>query len=174
MLCYSSEQKGILVISSQRMPIAKRELYPSSQKPRKTCKHYVSKEKCILAVGSQGIPTALKGKVYPQKSYISVPVWGDCLPSKVLKSLFQERFPFCMSNILVPAWVVSPAGLSQFCSLLWRVVCSSRGGFPSLIITALLHDAQLPWSVKFLLHHGESFLIQSVTVLLCPAPLCSV
>lgn len=64
MLCYSSEQKGILVVSSQRMPIAQRELYPSSQKPRETCKHYVSKGKCILAVGSQGIPTALKGKVY--------------------------------------------------------------------------------------------------------------
>lgn len=93
MLCYSSEQKGIFVVSSQRMPIAQRELYPSSQKPRKTCKHYVSKGKGILAVGSQGIPTALKGKVYPQKSYISVPVWGDYLPSKVLKSLFQERFP---------------------------------------------------------------------------------
>lgn len=93
MLCYSSEQKGILVISSQRMPIAQRELYPSSQKPRKTCKHYVSKGKCILVVWKPRDTYSSERKGLPTEVLHLCSSVGDYLPSKVLKSLFQERFP---------------------------------------------------------------------------------
>lgn len=119
----------------------------SLEKKDPHCKCYSSEGRGILAVRSQEIPPARKGKVSQQKCYssvysLTVTILGIVSPGKCYIPYSRNGFPNVSITTLLQQGRASPGRLLQPCSaLLWRSTtvllsfhvyqfCSSKWKFP--------------------------------------------